>query len=102
MAGRSSDSESTIADIHAAPRATAQQPETDEKTVNGADGDVQRGHSSYASSSEPAHASSPLKTDVEAAPDVWDWDTDPANPWNWPAGKKWRQVLSISASAFAA
>jgi hypothetical protein len=43
------------------------------------------------------------KQDVEAAQPPpkatdpeWDWNTDPANPYNWSTGKKWNQVLWLS------
>lgn len=32
----------------------------------------------------------------------WDWDTDPANPYNWSLGKKIWQIVMISSMAFTA
>jgi hypothetical protein len=43
------------------------------------------------------------KQEKPPAQDVsWDWNTDPDNPYNWPAGKKWWQVAMISSFGFLA
>jgi hypothetical protein len=34
--------------------------------------------------------------------DAWDWDTDSANPYNWPTSKKLWQIVMISLMAFTA
>lgn len=40
--------------------------------------------------------------DEEATEAVIDWDTDPHNPLNWPAGRKVLQVMMLSSSALLA
>ena len=113
MVERPSESASTIVmDSLAADGTKGRQPETDEEKIKETGGDLPTGYSTAASSiaePEPAHTAHPHspKADVEAVAgagdnDHWDWDTDPANPYNWPMSKKYLQVLSISASAFAA
>ncbi|CAK7210458.1 hypothetical protein SCUCBS95973_000790 [Sporothrix curviconia] len=42
----------------------------------------------------------PLTVDAEGRPVVWNWATDPANPYNWTMGRKWAQVASFAAAAF--
>jgi hypothetical protein len=31
---------------------------------------------------------------------IWDWDDDPSNPYNWPSRLKIQQTFMISAAAF--
>ncbi|KIH86294.1 hypothetical protein SPBR_08338 [Sporothrix brasiliensis 5110] len=42
----------------------------------------------------------PLTVDAEGNPVVWDWATDPANPYNWSKGRKWAQVASFASVGF--
>lgn len=42
----------------------------------------------------------PEDKDVEAVEDLeGDWESDPANARNWPAGKKWLAVSIVSSSS---
>lgn len=43
-----------------------------------------------------------MNTEKEAQDDgsTWNWDEDPANPYNWPARLKVQQVLMIASAAF--
>lgn len=52
-----------------------------------------------AANQKPAAAGA---ADGQITEETWDWDADPANPYNWPGWKKALQVLSISSSAFVA
>ena len=42
------------------------------------------------------------KEKTVATEEPWDWDSDSANPYNWPIGKKLWQIVMISLMAFTA
>ena len=42
----------------------------------------------------------PLTVEAEGHPVVWDWATDPANPYNWSKSRKWAQVACFASVAF--
>jgi hypothetical protein len=38
---------------------------------------------------------------VQPVEPAWKWESDETNPFNWPMGKKWRQVLWVSCFALS-
>ncbi len=43
----------------------------------------------------------PLTVDISGKTAPWNFDTDPANPYNWPMQRKWAQVACYAAVALA-
>lgn len=40
--------------------------------------------------------------DLSDSTEPWDWETDPDNPYNWPASRKAWQIATVSSMAFTA
>lgn len=78
-------------------------PEADSQDTDFADKEANSGPGAHASSSDVEEG---IKSDgqAEAAAEEapWDWNEDPANPYNWPSGRKSMQIAIIASVGFLA
>jgi len=70
-------------------------------TVDASDGRATKGMETASTPDTKARESPPTSEDEAAtAPAAWDWKTDPHNPHNWSARRKWAQVAMMAPIAF--
>ncbi|KAL5084795.1 hypothetical protein Trisim1_011464 [Trichoderma cf. simile WF8] len=64
---------------------------------------LERGHSSLPANIEKNEHEQGSQDQQSPYPnEQWDWETDPDNPYNWPAGRKAWQIAIVSSMAFTA
>lgn len=64
---------------------------------------LERGHSSLPANGEKnEHEQGSQDQQSPYHNEQWDWETDPDNPYNWPASRKAWQIAIVSSMAFTA
>lgn len=78
-------------------------PEADDQDTDCPEKEVDNGQAAPSGSSEVEDETT-LDGHAEAGPveAPWDWNEDPHNPYNWPAGRKAMQVATIACVGFLA